>query len=264
MTPRFLRGLTASVDFFSLKSDRSIGYFYASDYLSQCLANGDAFSCSAIFRGPNGSLAGGTNATSGYILEGVRNSIAASLPTHALDFQLSYATDVGNGTISANYTGSLLLQNGGYSGPNSDQKFSNVGLFGPFSGQGLKRYGHTFLTTYSPRLSEKAVGTIAFNWRYIEKLRYSLTSGQQAVMGDPPFDIPARFTTIPAYSFFDLTLGATIDKRMTFQVAINNLFDTNPPVRPSPPLQSEEQVNTVASQYDPLGRSINFSVSFHY
>ena len=264
LTPRFLPGFSASIDYFSLSFGRSIAYLYATDYLNQCLTNGDAFSCSAIVRASNGSLGGGVNSTSGYVLQGIRNNTVRSLPTHALDFQAGYTTDVGNGKLSMNYTGSLLLQNGGYTGADNDLQYSNVGIFGPYSGQGLKRYSHTFLTTYSPKLSERSVATIAFNWRYIDKLRYSLTSGQDAVVGPPPFAIPSQFTTIPSRNLFDLTIGINVDKSMSIQLAVNNILDSDPPILPSPPLQSEEQVNAVASQYDPLGRSINLSVSFRY
>ncbi|MCU6453901.1 TonB-dependent receptor [Sphingomonas sp. A2-49] len=260
-TPRVVPGLALSVDYFTINVDQGIGYFYASDFVDTCVNTQVDFYCRQIVRNPDGTLFGSPTSSTGFVYAGTRNTVGKTW-TRGFDLQGSYTRRFGFGRADVSYNGTILTKKGGDLGvPNTD--FDLVGLFGPFAGAGVRKYQHNLRFTLSPDMEEGHASSISLNWRYIGKERYSRLSGQK-VFGTDGTPIPDRFKYLPAFSYIDLSTSVTIQKTLTLRLTVNNLFDVTPPIRPQPPLQPLEQVNTIASLYDPLGRSINLGATLAF
>jgi outer membrane receptor protein involved in Fe transport len=261
-TPQVVPGLALSVDYFTINIDQGIGYFYASDFVDTCVNTQVDFYCRQIVRNPDGTLFGSPTASTGFVYAGTRNTVGKTW-SRGFDFQGSYTRRLeGIGRVDVNYNGTIMTKKGGDLGlPNTD--FDVVGLFGPFAGAGIRKYQHNLRVSLSPFMSENYGSVISLNWRYLGNLKYSRLSGQK-VFGTDGAPIPEQYKHIPAVSYFDLTGSVTVAKSLTMRLTVNNLFDKTPPIYPQPPLQPLEQVNTIASLYDPLGRSINVGATLAF
>ncbi|WP_333996678.1 hypothetical protein [Sphingomonas sp. 22R3R2A-7] len=76
--------------------------------------------------------------------------------------------------------------------------------------------------------------------------------------------MPAEYKYLPAYDVFDLSGSVTVSRALTLRLVVNNVLNRAAPVRPSPPLEAAERVNTSPSVYDALGRSINIGATVDF
>ncbi len=86
--PRFLPGLTASVDYYQIKLASSIGQIPLAASLTNCLNTGNSVFCNLIKRSSNGGLFGTSVSNNGYIV-GTNVNVGAGT-TSGLDLQAAY------------------------------------------------------------------------------------------------------------------------------------------------------------------------------
>ncbi len=91
LTPTFLDGFTATIDYFRIKLDGAVGTIPESDILTKCAPTCSAAFCSQIVRGPGGILFGtGPVATTGHVV--ATNVNTGMFETKGLDFEANYRT----------------------------------------------------------------------------------------------------------------------------------------------------------------------------
>ena len=88
LTPTFLRGFNASIDYFNIKINGQIGAIALTTSFNNCLQTGDPTFCANVVRTPQGFLFGTTIAGGGYI-KGISANVAVA-QTSGVDFQANY------------------------------------------------------------------------------------------------------------------------------------------------------------------------------
>lgn len=263
LRPRFLPGLTVSIDRFLIDLNDSIGYSQANEYLNGCLQYKIDYYCRGVLRNPGTfTLSSPTQGdpTAGFVLQGTRNNFKSK--AHGYDMQAQYELGLGEiGRLNFSFNGSLATLLGGQDTPTAAPRECQ-GYLGPFCGEGIPKWTHGLRTTYTTRDN---VANISLNWRYIGPMTYTFQ------VTDPSLGLPLRpdaartfYTGIKAYNYFDLSGGFNIAKRMSLNFGINNLFDRDPPIVPgSRSLDFLIRSNTVF-RYDLLGRQMNVGASLRF
>ncbi len=261
LTPRMLRGFSATADYYSIEIQNGIGYYRAIDFLQTCANTGYDFFCSQLQRNADGTLFSDAGAATGYINQGYSN--LGRTNARGFNFSANYDTRMGSwARFSTSYVATLQTAKGGDLGlPDTD--YNVVGLFGPDAGQGYRRYQHNFRFTLSSPESAQTQGLVSVNWRHNSGLKNSRLAGNPIFGEDDP-TVPAEYKYLPAYDVFDLSGSVTISRSLTLRLVVNNVLNRAAPVRPSPPLEAAERVNTSPSVYDALGRSINIGATVDF
>ena len=261
LTPRVLHGFSATADYYNIQIENGIGYYRAIDFTQTCANTGYDFFCGQLVRNSDGTLFSNAGASSGYINQGYSN--LGKTRAAGFNFSANYETRLGRwAQFSTSYVATLQTDKGGDLGlPDTD--FNVVGLFGPYAGQGYRRYQHNLRTTFSSPSSAKNPALVSLNWRHNSGLKNSRLAGNP-IFGSDDASVPDQYKYLPSYDLFDLSASITIAQKLTLRVVLNNLFDASAPIRPSPPLEAAERVNTSPSVYDALGRSINVGASINF
>jgi outer membrane receptor protein involved in Fe transport len=253
ITPSMVRGLTLSVDYYSIDLSGAIAQLGggAANALALCYnaanPNPSSVYCQAMHRDPQtGSLYGSGD----YIEAGLVN--IGYIRTTGIDFSGNYTRKVDVGFFSGgsrftlssdlNYTDSFDLK------PSQSLPQVNhcVGAFGATCGQPIPQWkGVTRLTWVNGPLElsirHRFVGAVT-----IDSYLLPSRSGGTA----PPlsnFSVP----TIPMQQYFDLTGVYSFAKRYQFTFGVQNIFDKDPPIIGSGGQPSD---NTWAATYDIEGR----------
>lgn len=261
LTPRMLRGFTATADYYSIQIEDGIGYYRAIDFVQTCANTGYDFFCGQLVRNADGTLFSNAGSSRGYINQGYSN--LGKTNARGFNFSANYETRVGNwARFSTSYTSTLQTAKGGDLGlPDTD--FNVVGLFGPYAGQGYRRYQHNFRFTLESPATAATHALVSVNWRHNSGLKNSRLDGNPIFGEDDP-TVPDAYKYLPAYDVFDLSGSVTISRSLTLRLVVNNVLNASAPVRPSPPLEAAERVNTSPSVYDSLGRSISIGATLDF
>ncbi|MDJ0276756.1 TonB-dependent receptor [Sphingomonas sp. 2R-10] len=260
LRPRFLPGLTVSIDRWQIDVQDELAFVQPQDYLNECLTTGLDYFCQGVVRNPGTftlSSAPGRNVTTGYVVRGVRNAYESK--SHGVDFQGQYDLGLGGfGRLNLNFNGTLMTKVGSQATPTATAR-NCVGYFGYGCGESMPKWAHQFRTTWS---SSDDVASISLNWRHRGAM--PLATFAPASTGIPPQSDDTKWTDYPgidAFNWFDLSLSFNVAKRMTFRLTANNLFDTDPPLVPN----SRERIGLLRTNsimgYDLLGRQIVAGVS---
>lgn len=233
LQPRFLPGLSASVDYYNIRIKNAIDVLGGSpqNVVDGCYGSGDASSlfCQAIVRNP------GTGALSGGIDYGVYQLQANSvrLSTRGIDVGVNYSRDIGN--LKAG-----LSLNGTYVDRYDKSGTQCAGKFGFACNQApLPKWKHVASAT----VGNDQVSVLA-RWRFIG-----------AVRQDESTDILA--SRIKSYSYFDATVSFNVEDRFTFRIGAENIFDKQPPlVGADAGGTAYNAANTFPTVYDPLGATL--------
>ncbi|WP_033922182.1 TonB-dependent receptor domain-containing protein [Sphingomonas sp. 37zxx] len=255
LRPRFLPGLTVSVDRFLIDLEDSINFFAANDFLNGCLSTGIDYYCRGIVRNPGTfTLASpaGTTPTTGYIAQGTSNGYESK--SHGWDFQGQYALPLGNvGSLDMAFNGTLTTMVGSQDAPNVPPR-NCVGYFGPGCGESMVDWSHVLSTTWS---SPKRDVSMTVNWRHHGS--QTITFNADPVATGIPVNTADRRTTyaeIPAYNYIDLSLAFDIAKRFNLRFSVNNLFDKDPPLLPNARNVLGLLRTNSLMRYDMLGRQL--------
>ncbi len=290
LTPTFIDGFTATVDYFNIAVNNAIGAVGANVALSGCV-NGNAALCTLVHRDPNGFLFTDT----GYIIS--TNTNTGYIRTKGVDFEANYNVDLndwnvhGVGSLAFNFVGtwtdSFVIQSytgacedvttagkiatcvGGTPTPAGNTRFQNydcAGLFGEVCGVPRPTWRHklraTWATPWDVDLSVawRHLGSVAFDGNQYNPFEHNGTyCAASAGVGTSCTALLAG-GTIAAYNYFDLAGSWQVSEGVSLRAGVNNIFDKNPPLLasggkvagPTGPLNG----NTFPGVYDPLGRYI--------
>ena len=240
LEPAIIPGLAATLDWWDINLDGAISVVDGDTIIDTCAALGDPIFCDRIHRDSNGSL---WITPQGFIDTRLFN--LGSFHVRGIDVGVNYRHRIGSlGSASAEFLGSYTdkwtVNLGGLAEP-----IECAGTYGFGCGTPTPRWRH------KARLSfETSDGvTVSLNWRYTGKLK----------LDNLGFVEPGPLTKqIDPQSYFDLSALFKVQRRFTFRVGVNNIFDREPPLVPTGTggCASGCNGNTYPQWYDPLGRDI--------
>ncbi|WP_394646656.1 TonB-dependent receptor domain-containing protein [uncultured Sphingomonas sp.] len=260
LRPRFIPGLVVSVDRWLIDLEDQLDFLQPQNIINECLTTGLDYFCRGIVRNPGtGTLssAPASRPATGWVARGSANGYRSQ--SHGWDFQGQYNVRLGNaGSLDVGFNGTLMTRVGSQSSPTAVAR-DCTGYFGSGCGESLPRWAHQMRVTW---FAPERVANVSVNWRHRGPM--PLTFYSPADTGIPRQDESARrdqYPGIGAYNWIDLAVGFDINKRMSFRIAANNLFDRDPPLVPD----SRSTIgllrgNTIMG-YDLLGRQIVAGVS---
>jgi len=260
LKPRFLPGLTVSVDRFVINLNDSIGYNDYDYFSNGCLATGSDFFCKMFVRNADGTLYStpSTNPATGFLRGGTTNYYKSK--SHGWDFQGQYALSLGGaGRLDFDFTGSLTTLAGGQDSPILP-KYNCAGYYGGGCGQLIPKWSHELRATYT---TNDKFFSASVNWRHLGPLTNVTNSGDPA-LGWTPDGVRTTFYRIPAYDYIDLALSFRVTKAYSFRISANNLFDKTPPILPNSYNYGLSRSNTLSARYDSLGRQVAVGVTLNF
>lgn len=255
-TPRFVPGLTFSIDYFHIDLNGIIGNIPLGVSLSNCLAGNQTY-CKNIVRNPVTGILFGTTAGAGGYIVGTNVNVAREV-VQGLDLQGSYRLPLSRfgrdswGAINFSYDASVDLGQQNTPLPGAAVYDCN-GLFGPQCGGPFPNYRHTVRATWSAPHNIQA--TIA--WRYIGGMEYEADSSQPTIGGNTTPDLLAH--TVPAVNYMDVAVAWQVRPGLTIRTGVNNILDTDPPLIENA-IVGGANPNTYPT-YDLLGRHLFLSLS---
>ncbi|MFN3470157.1 MAG: TonB-dependent receptor domain-containing protein, partial [Novosphingobium sp.] len=227
--------ISFAVDYYRIKMSDVIGIYPPEQLLRDCALTGDQALCSRIVRNAAGNLWQGQQ---GYVIS--PNVNLAGRDFQGLDVAATSRFNVGNGSITVGLTGSYVLKKQFQDAPTTtpyDCKgtFSAVCFVSP-------RWRHTLRVSYKA----PEVFTVTGKWRFMSEVQGPAANGK---------------SSIPAYSWFDLSVAADVTDNLSLSLAANNIFDRNPPLVGS---AYSSNGNTFAGFYDTLGRYVSINASLRF
>jgi iron complex outermembrane receptor protein len=249
-TPRFIPGLTFSVDHFDIKVQNVIGSAGADLIIAQCVQTGDPFYCGKVHRAPGSGSLWLTN--TGYIADTQFN--LGQLRTQGVDFSAAYRLPLAMvgldrlGQVALSFDGTLLddlitqtLPTGG--------SFDCAGRYGTICGVPAPKWkSKARLTWQTPW---PVTGSIA--WRHIGGVDVDRASGNSFLAGA----VDPADASLSAVDYFDLSAAWRVKSQYTLRLGVNNVFDVSPPLVGSNHLSPVfGNANTYSQVYDSLGRYV--------
>jgi outer membrane receptor protein involved in Fe transport len=258
LTPRFIPGFTASVDYWHINLSDIITNIPLAVSMNECLTTGNPTFCQNIVRNPvNGNLFG-NSVGAGYIVGTFVN--VASQQLDGIDFQAGYKLGLERfghdewGSVAFDFTGSYSMDNKNTPLPGSPT-YNCAGLFGPTCGGLLPKWRHTFRVTWNAPHDVQVSGA----WRFIGGATYEADTDEPTVGQGTN----TAFThSVPGVSYFDLAANWNINEKVAIRGGINNLFDKNPPLI-SNTIVGGALPNTYTT-YDLLGRHLFMAVTARF
>lgn len=240
LTPRFLPGFQATVDYFNIRVKDQIGVIGADLILQQCVSGSNTALCGLINRGPGGTL---WRVPAGFVQDTNLNSGRVS--TSGIDITAAYNRDIGKlGHIGFTLTGTYLVKY--VVSPVGVTPYECAGKFGANCGTPLPEWRHRARLTYTI----PAGVSMAWTWRYFAATN---TDGSTTAPGN---------LRLGAQSYFDLAFTVPVGDKFTLQAGANNLFDRDPPLN-GQGLPVFENGNTFPQVYDALGRYVYVGVTLN-
>jgi outer membrane receptor protein involved in Fe transport len=234
LTPTFLPGFIASVDYFDIEVVNIIGAVNPTDIERLCYENGDLGQCARISRSANGQLWVG-----GGFIESLNTNIGG-LSTKGIDINVYYrfTVDESWGAFSVNLVGTWLDELTTDTG--LGLKFDCVGFFSSSCGTPNPEWRHRLRMTWELPVEEWNP-TLSVTWRRYSEVR---SFGSNPALGSH-FD---------AQNYWDIGLTADIMTGTSFRFGINNVFDDDPPL--SHIVGTTGNGNTFPQTYDAFGRYV--------
>ena len=266
LTPTFLPGFTASVDYFNIDISQAIGGIGSDTILAACTATADPFFCGLINRDPSGSL---WRSAAGFTTNVTQN--IGGFSTSGIDAQVNYSTEIGDlGTLTFNFLGTYLdelVTDTGVSIPNLDQTFDCAGLFGNVCGQPNPEWRHQARLGFNFR---NGIGA-SLRWRHFSSVSLDAVSTNTNLRntggtGPAPGGVARPGAAgFDAVNYFDLTFTFDAGDNFNFVLGANNLLDKAPPTTGSQACPAGScNGNVYAQQYDALGRYLFAGVTLDF
>ena len=224
-TPSFIRGLSVSVDYYTIKVLNTISAVDAQTIINQCVDLGSInnpycalFQRAGAAGGPNGEAPGQIIDNSLHV--GPVNF--AKLTAQGIDTEIAYRHDIGSlGRFDTRFTYSHVLNRTEFLNPTDPSRANRIksGLGDPvdrFSWKSSLEHGRF---------------TFGYQMRYIGKQTVFAPSNIYSVQGRPatnpnvssPLFYPVRF-------YHDVRVGIDATSRFNFYLGVDNLTDTKPPL----------------------------------
>ncbi|WP_231731155.1 MULTISPECIES: TonB-dependent receptor plug domain-containing protein [Sphingomonas] len=275
-TPRFVKGLSVTIDYFNIRVNNAITQPAQADILNGCysaalnptFAN-NAF-CQLIRRNPLTGSLNGAGETPGVILS---FSNLGVIQTAGIDFTLSQRFDLDDfglkngGTLTLGFNGTLLDYYNFQATPNA----INRDCTGYYSANGCTNPRAKFRSntrlTYSREWFD-----ISLLWTRVSavELEPFLATAIQPVStpqpgGPNPTTVLPAFRQIDAYDLFDLSLRVMPLKNLELTMTIDNLLDRQPPnVGSGVGGTAFNSGNTFPTIYDPIGRAFTMGARIKF
>lgn len=264
ITPTFIPGFTATVDYFDITVHHYIGITPFNDIMSGCYGDNANASTQALYcglvtphRNALGQVYGG-----GFVDERENNLV--SLKTRGVDFEANYNTDLADwgmsdsGSLSVNFIGTWVDKLSTLAS-DLDKPLECAGHYGPNCGTPTPTWRHKMRVTWTTPWDL----SLSLDWRHIGSVDIDTDCGGVNCGLLVPAD-----AHIAAFDYFDLAANYTLHTGIELRVGVDNLFDKSPPVLDSntlpvsgPPFGNG---NTFPGVYDSLGRTIFIGVTAKY
>lgn len=248
LTPTFLPGFTASVDYFNIKVSEAISGIGADLIVQQCTETADPFFCGLVNRDPSGSL---WRSPQGFVTNLPQN--IGSISTSGIDAQFNYNRPIGDlGTLTVNFVGTWLDSLTSNAGVPGAPDVECVGLYGNVCGTPNPEWRHQARLGFNMR---NGIGA-SVRWRYFDAV--DIDSGRTAAT-------PPGIAGFDAVNYFDLALTFDAGDNFNFVLGANNVFDKAPPVTGSQACPAGFcNGNTFSQVYDALGRYIFAGITLDF
>ncbi|HTW36027.1 MAG TPA: TonB-dependent receptor [Rhizomicrobium sp.] len=265
LTPTFLDGFTATIDYFDIDVSHAIGTVGSSITLAQCYgptatAGTEAFFCPLVHRNVNGQIYGGGFVQNTDANTGFRH-------TKGFDFEANYNLDLNNwdmtsgwGAVQFAFVGTWLqsfeveplLQDPGLG------HYDCAGLFGVDCGTPLPKWRHRLRVTWETPWDVD----FSANWRYLSGV--SLDTNQSNPL---LHSVTHNFAdaTIDDFWYLDLAADWNVRTGVDLHAGVNNVFDRLPPGLASGAIPTGVgNDNTFPGTYDSLGRTMFIGATIKY
>lgn len=248
-TPQAIAGLTATIDYYDIKVEDTIGFLDADDIIQTCANTGDPLLCDLIHRDRAGTLW----LTEEAFTETTNQNIG-ELRGRGVDLNVAYPLNLGgSGFINFAFIGTYLLENN-FKNPLTE--FDCAGFYGAQCGQPDAKWRHRARATWNTNFNTK----ISLGWRRIGSTQVDDASP------DPDLGSPGLVESweingaavLKTYNYLDLAATYSFRDGVRLMFGVNNVLDEDPPLSPS--LSSTGWTGT----YDPLGRSVYTSLQFEF
>ena len=236
LQPQAIPGLSLTVDYYHIKIDNYITSAGTSNIISACYGDAsnnytsyDSSYCSLLPRDSNSYLITGA-------IDNLSNS--GGVKTDGIDFDAQYTIPLHFGTdksskLNLRVSGTRLL----------NWTFTPIAALPSLTVDCAGKFGLVCTNVYAKwringRVTWATEGTtLSLAWRHLS----------------PVDDDTGGYTVdhIKAYDYFDATASFVIDKRFTWSLGMNNMFNKKPPILGD----NQEQANTYPSTYDVYGRT---------
>lgn len=260
LTPRFLTGLTGTVDYYDIVLTNAIGSLSSTSVLGSCLQSG--VFCDQIHRATGGALFGNG---SGAFINGTDVN-TGFLRSRGIDVSIDYRrslADMGlgdNGDINFSLVGTYVSDLQKKNTPTSPE-FDCAGLYGHVCGVPTPRWRHLARLTWENPMGAIPGFAVSLAWRFIggTSLDANRTYNSQLNPTGAPVDTVDAKISSRSYFDFATTYQLPIESQdITLRFGINNLTAREPPIITlnALPLTTVFATpnNTFASLYDTLGR----------
>ena len=225
-TPSFISGLTASLDYYRIKVEGTIGTIPLGVVVNKCLNTGDPTFCGLIVRPPNGTLFGTTVGGGGYIV-GTSVNVGAN-ETSGVDLQANYNLPLERfgwdkfGGVSVNFIGSYLIDAKVTPLP-GEKEYDCAGLFGPQCQTINPKWRHTLRLTWKTPWDITASAA----WRYLGEAKLETDTAEPTVGtgGNNKFN-----HLLPARNYLDLSAIWNVNETFSVRTGVTNVLDQDPPL----------------------------------
>ncbi|HET9640399.1 MAG TPA: TonB-dependent receptor [Allosphingosinicella sp.] len=223
LTPRFLPGLSVSVDWYDITVNKVIATVAAQTIVNQCydsptLSNPfcDQFQRAGAGGGPQGEEP--FRILEDSLFSGALNF--ASLERRGVDTEVAYRKKFSWGTASLRGTWTHVLRNRNFLNP-TDPTFANSFMRELADPQ----------DEVNANLSIKAGKyTLGYQVRWIGEQYLNTYEDYNSINGQPPQNADyADIITYPAVFYHDIRLGIDVTEKFNFYMGIDNLFNRMPP-----------------------------------
>ena len=239
-----MNNLSASIDYFDIKVDNTIGIILPATTLNKCLLTGSATFCSLITRDNRGTL---WLNDLGRIV-GTNVNIGGS-GTSGYDFAVNYTMKLGNGMgqLGLNVQATLLkrLETEEIRG---EGKFDCVGLYGNKCGTPNPEWRNKTRLSWSTPWNLD----FAMTWRFMSEVKLDTSSGNPLLTGT----VLSVNEKLAAQNYFDVAAAWQATKNFTLRAGINNVLDRDPPITAVSGPSIFGNGNTFPQVYDALGRRV--------
>ena len=248
LTPTFIPGLTATVDWYDIKIAKFIEATPLQTILNNCYSTAlnptqsptNPF-CSFVHRDALGTIA---TTNTGFVVQAEGN--IAQDKVDGLDIEVNYDTSLddfglaGWGSLSTNWIANVASLN-----TLSVIGFSCVGLWGSQCGEPEPRFKSNLRLTWADEENEFSVSV---KWRHLSGVQFELN--QFGFVNTPTLQIPE-------FDYIDLSGTWAVTNGIELRGGVRNLFGKNPPLTDNNTAPASSiNANTFPNTYDSLGRVI--------
>jgi len=267
LTPRFLQGFAATIDYYDITISQEIGTVGFSTVLTECTTQG--LFCDAIHRSAAGNLFGspdayvaGTNVNVGFVRE------------RGVDVSFDYQRNLGDfglgdaGRLALSFAGTYVHSLEEQAAPGVPA-YDCAGLYGFTCGFPRPHWRHTLRASWLAPAGGPLGGLgVSARWRYIGSVSLDKNQTGTILAQGAPDLVDA---VLGSRQYLDLTLSYQLRAEdVTFRLGVNNLTGSDPPLTSTTGANSFANpqffgdANTYPVLYDSLGRVIFLGVTANF